>query len=66
MIRLSHCQPRVEMFLTFQLWDDGHGWDTGVLDIERRPKRSYAAVRGAIADVRAGRAACGRYPRASR
>jgi hypothetical protein len=60
-VREAACQPLVGAFFNFELRDETSlaGWQSGVLRADWSPKPSYAAFRSAIADVRAGRVACG-------
>ena len=59
-LRLAYCQPYVEGFFNFLLWDEARleGWQSGVYWADRTPKGSFGAVRDAIRDVKAGRVSC--------
>ncbi len=59
-IRLASCQPAVGAFFNFELADEPNlaGWQSGVLWADGTPKPSYAAVKAAIAQVKAGTVNC--------
>jgi hypothetical protein len=65
-LRLAYCQPYVEAFFNFLLFDerDFSGYQSGLLWADGTPKGSYGPVRQAIADVEADRVDCsGPVPR---
>jgi len=59
-IRLAYCQPYVEAYFNFQLWDDPGlaGWQAGPLWVDRTPKDSYPALQQAIGEVTASSVDC--------
>jgi hypothetical protein len=59
-IRVAYCQPYVEGFFNFLLWDEHRleGWQSGLYWADRTPKDSAAGFRAAIEDARAGRISC--------
>jgi hypothetical protein len=61
-LRLAFCQPYVEAFFNFLLWDEPNlaRWQSGVLWTDRSRKGSYDAFRGAIAEVNERRVDCSR------
>jgi hypothetical protein len=60
-LRLAYCQPHVEAFFNFLLWDEQRleGWQSAPFWFDRTPKGSYAAFREAIREVREGDVDCG-------
>ena len=52
-IRLAYCQPHVEAFFNFLLWDEQRleGWQAAPFWFDRTPKGSYEAFRAAIREV---------------
>ncbi|MFN2471837.1 MAG: hypothetical protein ABR583_12805 [Gaiellaceae bacterium] len=64
-LRLAACQPHVEAFFNFLLWDEARleGWQSGLYWADRTPKASTAAFRETVADVEAGRVGCGKVRR---
>lgn len=65
-LRLAYCQPHVEAFFNFLLWDEPRleGWQSAPFWADRTPKGSYAAFREAIRDVREGDVECEELTRA--
>ncbi len=61
-IRLAYCQPHVEAFFNFLLWDEARleGWQSGLYWTDRTRKGSFAAFRDVVQDAKAGRISCGR------
>jgi hypothetical protein len=61
-LRLAYCQPYVEAYFNFLLWDERSlaGWQSAPFWIDRTPKGSYAAFREAIREVNERRVDCGR------
>ena len=59
-VRLAFCQPHVEAFFNFMLWDERalRGWQSGPFWADRTPKRSYAAFRRAFAEAKRGDVDC--------
>lgn len=59
-LRLAYCQPHVEAFFNFLLWDEERleGWQSAPLWFDRTPKGSYAAFRNAIREVSDGDVEC--------
>ena len=59
-IRLAYCQPYVEAYFNFQLWDDPGlvGWQAGPLWVDRTRKDSYPALQQAIGEVTARSVDC--------
>lgn len=59
-LRLAYCQPHVEAFFNFLLWDEQRleGWQSAPLWFDRTPKGSHAAFRSAIRQVREGEVEC--------
>jgi hypothetical protein len=64
-LRLAYCQPHVEAFFNFLLWDEQRleGWQSAPYWFDRTPKGSYAAFRAAIREVNDGEVDCGRLKR---
>jgi hypothetical protein len=60
-IRLAYCQPYVDAFFNFLLWDESEmtGWQSGLLWADGTPKASYAPVRQAIREVDQRTVDCG-------
>jgi hypothetical protein len=65
-LRLAYCQPHVEAFFNFLLWDEQRleGWQSAPYWFDRTPKGSFAAFRRAIREVAEGDVECGRVERA--
>jgi hypothetical protein len=65
-LRLAYCQPHVEAFFNFLLWDEQRleGWQSAPYWFDRTPKGSFAAFRRAIREVADGDVECGRVDRA--
>jgi hypothetical protein len=61
-VRLAYCQPYVEAFFNFLLWDepDLGRWQAAPLWVDRTPKASFEAFRQVIAEVNAGTVDCSR------
>jgi hypothetical protein len=61
-VRLSYCQPYVEAFFNFLLWDEWAliRWQSGVLWFDGSRKGSYDGFKGAIAEANEGRVDCSR------
>ena len=61
-VRLAYCQPYVEAFFNFHLWDEVGlaGWQSGPFWYDRTRKDSYDAFRQAFAEVNAGTVDCSR------
>jgi hypothetical protein len=61
-VRLSYCQPYVEAFFNFLLWDESDlsGWQSGVLWLDGQRKGSYDGFKRAIAEVNERRVDCSR------
>jgi hypothetical protein len=59
-LRLAYCQPHVEAFFNFLLWDESRleGWQSAPFWPDRTPKGSYAAFRRAIREVTEGNVEC--------
>jgi List-Bact-rpt repeat protein len=59
-VRLAYCQPFVEGFFNFLIWDerDLHGWQSGSFWADGTPKDSYAAFQKVIGDANLRRIAC--------
>jgi fibronectin type III domain protein len=59
-VRLAFCQPFVEAFFNFQLWDqaDLRGWQSAPLWADRSRKDSYPAFEQVFAEVRARSIEC--------
>jgi hypothetical protein len=59
-VRLAYCQPHVEAFFNFLLWDEQRleGWQSAPYWFDRTPKGSFAAFRSVIRDVKEGNIAC--------
>jgi hypothetical protein len=59
-VRLAFCQPYVEGFFNFQLWDDSQlrGWQSAPLWADRTRKGSYPAFKQIFADAGAGTIEC--------
>ena len=64
-LRLAYCQPHVEAFFNFLLWDEQRleGWQSAPFWFDRTPKGSYGAFREAIREVGAGDVNCGTLDR---
>jgi hypothetical protein len=60
-LHLAYCQPHVEAFFNFLLWDEPRleGWQSAPLWTDRTPKGSYGAFRDAIRAVMDGDVECG-------
>jgi hypothetical protein len=60
-LRLAYCQPHVEAFFNFLLWDEPRleGWQSAPFWADRTPKDSFGAFREAIRDVGHGDVECG-------
>jgi hypothetical protein len=67
-LRLAYCQPHVEAFFNFLLWDEKRleGWQSAPYWYDRTPKGSFDALRGAIEEVRDGDVECAELTAASR
>jgi hypothetical protein len=65
-LRLAYCQPHVEAFFNFLLWDEQRleGWQSAPYWFDRTPKGSFPAFRRAIREVSEGDVECGRVERA--
>jgi hypothetical protein len=65
-LRLAYCQPHVEAFFNFLLWDEQRleGWQSAPYWFDRTPKGSFAAFRRAIREVAEGDVECDRVDRA--
>jgi hypothetical protein len=65
-LRLAYCQPHVEAFFNFLLWDEQRleGWQSAPYWFDRTRKGSFAAFRRAIREVTEGDVECGRVERA--
>jgi hypothetical protein len=65
-LRLAYCQPYVEAFFNFLLWDEARleGWQSAPHWADRTPKGSYPAFRNTIRQVTEGRVECGTFRRA--
>jgi hypothetical protein len=65
-LRLAYCQPHVEAFFNFLLWDEQRleGWQSAPYWFDRTPKGSFAAFRRAIREVSEGDVECDRVERA--
>ena len=65
-LHLAYCQPHVEAYFNFLLWDEPRleGWQSAPMWADRTPKGSYEAFRGAIRDVRQGDVKCDELMRA--
>ena len=61
-IARAACQPHVEAFFNFLVWDEAalDGWQSAPLWVDRTPKDSYGAFERAIAQATAGSVNCGR------
>jgi hypothetical protein len=61
-VRLSYCQPYVEAFFNFLLWDEPQlgRWQSGVLWADGSPKGSYQGFKRAIAEANDRRVDCSR------
>jgi hypothetical protein len=61
-VRLASCQPHVQAFFNFLLWDEARleGWQSGLYWVDRTPKGSVPAFRAAVEEARAGRTPCAR------
>jgi hypothetical protein len=64
-LRLAYCQPHVEAFFNFLLWDESRleGWQSAPFWPDRTPKGSYAAFRTAIREVTDGDVECTEFRR---
>ena len=64
-VRLAYCQPYVEAFFNFKLWDeqDLGRWQSGPLWADRTRKDSYWAFRRVIAEANAGGIDCSQFER---
>ena len=62
-LRLAYCQPHVEAYLNFLLWDepDLRAWQSAPFWADRTPKDSYAALRRAVEQVNAGKVDCAKF-----
>jgi LPXTG-motif cell wall-anchored protein len=60
-LHLAYCQPHVEAFFNFLLWDEPRleGWQSAPYWTDRTPKGSHGSFRDAISDVRDGDVECG-------
>lgn len=65
-LRLAYCQPHVEAFFNFLLWDEQRleGWQSAPYWFDRTPKGSFAAFRRAIREVAEGEVECDPIERA--
>jgi hypothetical protein len=65
-LRLAYCQPHVEAFFNFLLWDEQRleGWQSAPLWFDRTPKGSYSAFRNAIRQVKEEEIECDGLTRA--
>jgi hypothetical protein len=65
-LRLAYCQPHVEAFFNFLLWDEQRleGWQSAPYWFDRTPKGSFAAFRRAITEVTEGDVDCDPVDRA--
>jgi hypothetical protein len=65
-LRLAYCQPHVEAFFNFLLWDEQRleGWQSAPYWFDRTPKGSFAAFRRAIREVAEGDVECDGVERA--
>jgi hypothetical protein len=59
-LRLAYCQPHVEAFFNFLLWDEARleGWQSAAFWTDRTPKGSFGAFRDAIRDIGDGEIEC--------
>jgi hypothetical protein len=59
-LRLAYCQPHVEAFFNFLLWDEQRleGWQSAPYWFDRSPKGSFGAFRSAIREIKRGRVEC--------
>ena len=66
-VKLAYCQPHVEGFFNFLLWDEPRleGWQSGAMWADHTPKDSYGAFKRAVADVSAGHVDCSAFRAAS-
>jgi hypothetical protein len=66
-IRLAYCQPFVEAYFNFLLWDERSlaGWQSAPYWIDRTPKDSFRAFKEAIREVNERRVDCGAVTRAA-
>ena len=62
---LAYCQPHVEAFFNFLLWDEQRleGWQSAPFWADRTPKGSYDALRDAIREVSDGEVECTEFRR---
>lgn len=60
-LRLAYCQPYVDAFFNFLLADEPrlHGWQSGLLWADWKPKPSFWAFKRSVSDVRRGAVDCG-------
>jgi hypothetical protein len=67
-LRLAYCQPHVEAFFNFLLWDEERleGWQSAPYWYDRTPKGSFDVLRDTIEDVRDGDVECAELNAASR
>jgi hypothetical protein len=67
-LRLAYCQPHVEGFFNFLLWDEERleGWQSAPFWYDRTPKGSFDALRGAIEEVTNREVDCAELNAASR
>jgi hypothetical protein len=65
-LHLAYCQPHVEAFFNFLLWDEARleGWQSAPIWVDRTPKGSFDAFREAIRDVSDGEVECDELRRA--
>ena len=65
-LHLAYCQPHVEAYFNFLLWDEQRleGWQSAPYWFDRTPKGSFAAFRRAIRQVDEGDVECDRVDRA--
>ena len=61
-VRLAYCQPYVQAFFNFHLWDEQAlgGWQSGPFWYDRTWKDSYAAFKQAFAEANTGAIDCSR------
>jgi hypothetical protein len=62
-LRLAYCQPHVEAFFNFLLWDEQRleGWQSAPFWFDRTPKGSYPAFRDTIRAVNARAVDCAAF-----
>ncbi len=65
-LRLAYCQPYVQGFFNFLIWDEARleGWQSGLFWFDRTPKGSLAAFRAAVRTLREDKIDCPRLKRA--